>query len=67
MPIIIGKWTPQILFSLKESLAPQRWKRLPAHADQNSAQSWQAKAVLSAQEGEDFRKTQQSVERKAAN
>jgi hypothetical protein len=66
MPIIIGKWTPQILFSLKESLAPQRWKRFPAHADQNSAQSRQAEAVLSAQEGE-VSQTQQSVERKATN
>jgi hypothetical protein len=31
------------------------------------ARAWQAEAVLSAQEGEDFRKTQQSVERKATN
>jgi hypothetical protein len=42
--IFIGRWTPKVLFSLKEissswGVAPPVRKRLAAHADQNSPQS----------------------------
>jgi DNA-binding HxlR family transcriptional regulator len=44
-PIFIGRWTPKILFSLRDGpcrhgrLRRQLGKRVAAHADQNSPQS----------------------------